>query len=86
MKPADLQRAIAADPEATRRIYAYLRRLGVAHSGHISGATLAAVCGVESRTWRRWVGGDVAIPPACWRLLHEVAWPGASTNDETPAQ
>lgn len=71
--PAALQRSIAASPEAARRVYSYLDRLGVAHSGHISGATLAAVCGVEPRQWRRWVGGDTPMPKAAHRLLVEVS-------------
>lgn len=47
--------------------------MGIAHSGRISGATLAAICGVDSRTWRRWVGGERAFPETAVRLLLEVA-------------
>lgn len=73
--PADLQLAIQADARATARVLSYLDGLGVEHSGVISGATLAAVCGVDSRTWRRWVSGDRQMPRVAVRLLQLVAWP-----------
>ena len=71
--PADLQRSIAASPEATRRVLAYLEAHGQEHSGRISGATLAAVCGVSPRAWRMWVGGERAMPTSAERLLRLVS-------------
>lgn len=71
--PRKLQEAIVASPSATRRVLAYLAGLGVEHSGLISGATLSAVCGVDSRTWRRWVGGEREMPTVAVRLLRLVA-------------
>lgn len=70
----EIQAAIAADPEATSRVLAYLDARGIAHSGQISGATLAAVCGKKSRTWRKWAGGEREMPEAAKRLLEIVAW------------
>lgn len=72
MTPAELQRAITQSTEATTRVLNYLDDQGEQHSGQISGATLAAVCGVDSRTWRRWVGDD-RVPETAWRLLELVA-------------
>lgn len=72
MTPQELQSAIAASAGATARALAYLDELGIAHSGRISGATLAAICGVDSRTWRRWVGGERAMPESAIRLLAAV--------------
>ncbi len=73
MNARDLQSAIANSAEATRRVLAYLDSLGVHHSGQISGATLAAVCGVDSRTWRKWVGEEREMPIAAIRLLRLVS-------------
>lgn len=73
--PATLQRRIASSPEATARVLAYLDSQEQEHSGLISGATLAAVCGVDSRRWRRWVS-DGEMPVGARRLLEVVAWPG----------
>jgi hypothetical protein len=53
--PAVLQAVIAAAPGAPERLLAYLDARGVAHSGRVSGATLAGVAGVDGRTWRKWV-------------------------------
>lgn len=83
LTPADLQRLIADSPPATRRVFRYLDKRGIEHSGRISGATLAAVCGVQSRQWRRWVGGDQPMPPAAWRLLVEVS--GVDVGGQTEA-
>ena len=69
LTPREIQERIAADPEASKRILAHLDAEGVAHSGQISGATLAAACGVDSRTWRRWVGGEREMPETARRLL-----------------
>jgi hypothetical protein len=71
--PRELHSKIAADQDASARVLNYLDRLGVAHSGEISGATLGKVCGVDSRTWRKWVGGERGMPLAAWRLLIEVS-------------
>jgi hypothetical protein len=35
----------------------------------LTGAETAALVGVESRTVRRWLGGDSAIPYAVWAIL-----------------
>lgn len=69
LDPAALQAAIAESPAATRRVLRYLDERGIEHSGQISGATLASVCGVNSRAWRRWVGGERSMPESAWRLL-----------------
>ena len=34
-----------------------------------TGARAAAIVGVDSRTIRRWTGGESPIPYSCWRLL-----------------
>lgn len=73
LAPAGLQRLIASSPMTTHRVLTYLSRRGIAHSGQISGATLAAVCDVDARTWRKWVGGEQQMPGAAWRLLVEVS-------------
>jgi DNA-binding transcriptional regulator YiaG len=73
LSPANLGRAIATDDALARRVLVYLDARGIEHSGRISGATLAAVCGVDSRTWRRWIAGDVPMPTAARRLLALVA-------------
>lgn len=71
--PAALQDAIAVDPLASARVFGWLDQWGIGHSGRISGATLAAVCGVDSRSWRKWVGAERSMPLAAWRLLLEVS-------------
>jgi hypothetical protein len=73
VSPRELQSAIANNAEATRRVLAYLDSLGVQHSGRISGSTLAAVCGVDSRTWRKWAGEEREMPEMAVRLLRLVA-------------
>lgn len=73
LTPSDLQRLIASSPRATHRVLSYLSERDIEHSGRISGATLAAVCDVDSRAWRRWVGGESDMPGAAWRLLVEVS-------------
>ena len=72
--PDVIQAVIVARPEATARLLAYLEERGVRHSGRISGATLAAVCGVKGRTWRRWVCAQ-KMPKAAARALVAVAFP-----------
>ena len=67
-----LQAAIKGSPRAMKKGFAYLDALGEPHSGLISGATLAAVCGVDSRTWRKWVGGEREMPLSAQRLLRIV--------------
>jgi hypothetical protein len=39
----------------------------------ISGAALGAVCGIDSRSWRRWVDGTRMMPAMARRLLCQVA-------------
>lgn len=39
----------------------------------ISGAQAANLVGVNSRTIRKWTGGEVAIPFSAWAILVEVA-------------
>ena len=68
-----LQRAIADDSDAAGRVFDWLDARDIVHTGIISGTTLAAVAGVEPRTWRRWVGGERQMPLSAWRLLVEVA-------------
>ena len=65
----ELQAAIQDDDGATAAVLAYLDARSVEHSGQISGATLAAVAGVDGRTWRRWVGGDVPMPVGAKRAI-----------------
>lgn len=74
---AELQLEIQSSPRATKRVLDYLDARQTPHSGQISGATLAAVCGVDGRTWRRWVGGNQEFPIAARRLLIAVAFGGA---------
>jgi hypothetical protein len=73
MTTANLQRLIQSDPRATARVLRYLDRLGVEHSGRISGGTLAKVCGKNSRSWRMWTSGDRTMPTESRRLLCEVS-------------
>lgn len=71
----ELQAEIQADEDSTAAVLAYLDARGVEHSGQISGATLAAVAGVDGRTWRRWVGGDVPMPVGAKRaIICAAAW------------
>lgn len=70
----ELQAAIQDDEDATAAVLAYLDARSVEHSGQISGATLAAVAGVDGRTWRRWVGGDVHMPVGAKRAIIAAAW------------
>ena len=69
----EIQSKIAGNEEASRRILEYLDGLGIDHSGQISGATLAAVCGVDSRTWRKWTGDEREMPISAIRLLRLVS-------------
>jgi hypothetical protein len=66
--PRELQRKIAEDDSASERLLAYLDARDIQHSGEISGATLAAVCGVDGRTWRKWVTAE-RMPVAATRVL-----------------
>lgn len=70
----ELQAAIQDDDGATAAVLAYLDARSVEHSGQISGATLAAVAGVDGRTWRRWVGGRVPMPLAARRAIIAAAF------------
>ena len=72
--PAVIQAVIAARPEASARFLAYLDERGVRHAGRISGATLAAVAGVSSRTWRRWVSGAEVMPTGARRVIVAAAF------------
>lgn len=72
--PVDIQATIQESPEATRRVLRYLDARKIDHSGQISGATLASVCGNDARTWRRWVRGNQPFPTAASRLLVAVAF------------
>ena len=72
MTTANLQHLIQSDPRATARVLRYLRGQGV-DCHQISGATLGAVCGVDSRSWRRWVDGTRTMPAMARRLLCQVA-------------
>jgi hypothetical protein len=72
--PVDIQAAIQDSPEATRRVLRYLDARGIAHSGQISGATLASVCGRNVRSWRKWVAGEREFPAEAARLLVTVAF------------
>jgi DNA-binding transcriptional regulator YiaG len=74
---AALQLEIQSSPRATKRVLSHLEARQTPHSGYISGSTLAAICGVDSRTWRRWVGGNREFPIAARRLLIAVAFGGA---------
>ena len=74
---AALQLEIQSVASAAKRVLAYLDSRDTAHSGQISGATLAAVCGVDGRTWRKWVGGEREFPITARRLLIAVAFGGA---------
>lgn len=85
MTPRELQAAIATDARATARVLSYLDSAGISHRGRISGATLAAVCGVDSRTWRKWVGGEREMPESARRLLSLVAWGEATSAAVTTA-
>jgi hypothetical protein len=71
--PREIQTEVAADKKAAARVFKYLDDRGIQHSAHISGATLAAVLGVESRTWRRYVGEDRELPTMGRRLLSLVS-------------
>lgn len=70
----ELQAAIQNDDAATAAVLAYLDARNIGHSSQISGATLAAVAGVDGRTWRRWVGGDVPMPVGSKRAIIAAAW------------
>ena len=35
----------------------------------LTGSQAAEIVGVNSRTIRKWTGGERGIPPAAWRLL-----------------
>lgn len=70
----ELQAAIADDPKATANVLAYLEARGEEHSGQISGATLASVAGVDSRTWRKWTGGEREFPISARRAIIAAAW------------
>ena len=69
----DYQRAITDDPAATRRVLRYLDRHGIEHSGQITGGTLARLCRVHPRTWRKWAAGERDIPETAVALLRLVA-------------
>lgn len=84
LTPADLQRLIRDDPRATGRVLQWVGNRGLRHSPNITGATLAAVCGISGRTWRRWMSWHESdlpkserpgqpMPAAAWRLLVEVS-------------
>lgn len=73
MPPSQIQHEIAANSRASAKIFRYLDQRGIEHSRQISGATLGAVLGVDSRTWRRYVGGDREMPTMARRLLSLVS-------------
>lgn len=64
---------IRTDRRASQRVIRWLDRRAIQHSGHVSGPTLAALCGVDGRTWTRWIGGEQDMPVAAWRLIREVS-------------
>ena len=70
----ELQAAIQDDDGATAAVLAYLDARSVEHSGQISGATLASVAGVDSRTWRKWTGGEREFPISARRAIIAAAW------------
>lgn len=72
--PDVLQEVIRQAPGAAERLLAYLDERGIQHSGRISGATLAAVAGVDGRTWRRWVARRVPMPLAARRAIIAAAF------------
>lgn len=72
MTPRELQARITADADATAALLAWLDDQGIGHSGRVSGSTLAAVCGVNSRTWRKWTQAG-GMPTAALRLLVEIS-------------
>lgn len=37
--------------------------------GHLTGSAAGAICGVNPRTIRRWIGGDSEIPYSAWSLI-----------------
>jgi len=71
--PDVLQEVIRQMPGAAERVLAYLDDRSVSHSGRITGATLAAVAGVDGRTWRRWVS-ERAMPVAARRAIIAAAF------------
>jgi hypothetical protein len=90
LTPADLQRRISEDPDADAMVRLWLRDrelLTPRDRGappRISGSHLAAVLGIDGRTWRRIVAWhESELPPklrpgrpmraAEWRLLVEVS-------------
>jgi hypothetical protein len=75
VNPRTLQQTIAGDPRARARLFAFLNRMGLHHSGEVSGGTLALACGVNPRTWRKWVSRPEMMPLAATRLLLLICWP-----------
>jgi hypothetical protein len=39
--------------------------------GKLTGAAAAKIAGVNSRTVRRWIGGESAIPYSAWKLISD---------------
>ena len=72
MTTANLQQLIQQDSRATARVLRYLDERGIDHGDQITGAALSAVCGVTSRVWRRWAGGEREMPAGARRLLECV--------------
>jgi hypothetical protein len=72
MTASTIQRLIQSSPHATDRVLRYLSQLDLPHET-LSGAALAAVCGVSAQRWRQWVGGQRPMPTGARRLLCEVA-------------
>lgn len=89
--PADLQRLIADDIDAEMRVFEWLWDTGIISDSEmasaptrVTGSALAAVIGVDGRTWRRIVAWhESELPPherpgrpmraSEWRLLVEVS-------------
>lgn len=74
LSAADLQSRIQGDDDASTRLLQYLDDRDEHHSGEISGATLAAVAGVDGRTWRRWVGAEQEFPLGARRAIIAAAY------------
>ena len=69
----ELQARIQSDPAACRAILAYLDARRIAHSGRVSGRTLAQVAGVGERTWRAWLSGESPMPTMARRAVIAAA-------------
>lgn len=72
MTPDQLKKAIQENEDARARILNFLDERGLPHTAQISGYTLATVCGVNARTWRKWKSAG-KMPISSERLLLQIA-------------